>query len=270
MALIVVGCDKGSPGASTTALALAAAWPRPVLLAETDPSGSCLIYRLRTGGQLLDPRTGLASLATATAGALTSALVGAHTQRADTLAVLLGPANQDQGAILAPLWPRLGPALANHTDHVGTPINVIADLGRLSHTSPALELLPHAARTVLVTRTGTENLAHLRDRALYLAAWRAARALPPAAPAVVLIASRHDAERAAAAVHQLFARAGLPVHLPGALPLDPAAAAAISTGRRRRTDLERAAAALAARLLTPPPRPRPAAASRPQPTGGIR
>jgi hypothetical protein len=272
MALIAVGCDKGSPGATTTALALAAAWPRPVLLAETDPSGGCLIYRLHTGGRLLDPRTGLDSLAatTAAAEALTAALICARTQRADALAVLLGPANEDQGAILAPLWPRLGPALARHTDRVGTPIDVIADLGRLSHTSPALELLPYAARTVLVTRTGTENLAHLRDRALNLAAWRAARTLPPATPAVVLITSRTDAERAAANVHQLFARAGLPVHLPGALPVDPAGAAAVGATRRGGTDLERAAAGLAARLLTPLPRPRPTAAARPQPTGGIR
>lgn len=268
MALIVVACDKGAPGVTTTALALAAAWPRPVLLAETDPSGGCLIYRLHHGGLLLDPRTGLSSLATAT-DAPTPALLAAHTQRAHTLAVLLGPANQDQAAILAPLWPRLGPALARHADPASTPIDVIADCGRLGHTSPALELLAHAARTVLVTRTGTENLAHLRDRALYLAAWRAARTLPPVAPAVVLLAARKDAEHAAAAVHQLFARAGLPVHLPGALPLDPAGAAALGAARRGRTDLERAAAALAGRLLSAPP---PASAALPHlhPTGRTR
>ena len=45
MALIAVAADKGAPGVTTTALALAAVWPRPVLLAECDPAGGDLVYR---------------------------------------------------------------------------------------------------------------------------------------------------------------------------------------------------------------------------------
>ena len=39
MPLIVVASDKGSPGVTTTAITLAAVWPRRALLAELDPSG---------------------------------------------------------------------------------------------------------------------------------------------------------------------------------------------------------------------------------------
>ena len=263
MALILLACDKGSPGATTTALALAAAWPRPVLLAETDPSGGDLIYRLHTAGRLLDPRTGLASLATAPDPVLTPTLLHAHTQIADdALPVLLGPASQDQAAILAGLWPRLGPALARHRDPRGAPADVIADCGRLTHDSPALTLLPYATHTILLARAALENLAHLRDRALYLAAWRAAHGAAPAPTALLTIASRKDADRAGAVLHRLFAHAGLPAHLVGTLPLDPAGAASL-TGSSGRSDLERAARALAARLAQPSP----PAANRPQPIG---
>src|SRR5258708_11342673 len=66
MALIAIAADKGAPGVTTTALALAAVWPRPVLLAECDPAGGDLVYRLPAAdGSRLDPRRGLLSLAVA-------------------------------------------------------------------------------------------------------------------------------------------------------------------------------------------------------------
>jgi cellulose biosynthesis protein BcsQ len=66
MALIAIAADKGAPGATTTALALAAVWPRPVLLAECDPAGGDLVYRLPAAdGGRLDQRRGLLSLAVA-------------------------------------------------------------------------------------------------------------------------------------------------------------------------------------------------------------
>jgi hypothetical protein len=42
MALIALAADKGSPGVTTAAVALAAVWPRRVRLAETDPAGGDL------------------------------------------------------------------------------------------------------------------------------------------------------------------------------------------------------------------------------------
>ena len=266
MALILVTCDKGSPGATTTALALAAAWPRPVMLAETDPSGGDLVYRLRAAGALLDSRAALSSLATAVADSAPSPdVIAAHTQRADGgLPVLLGPPNQDQAAILAPLWPVLGPALARHTDTRGQTLDVIADCGRLTHDSPALALLPYAARTVMVTRTSTESLAHLRDRAAHLAAWRAAARMPPSPPAVVIIGERKDASRTATALRHVFAHAGLSVQIAGTLPLDPLAVRVPPVVNRGRSDFERAARDLAAHLLPSSRAPRAELTGRPR------
>src|SRR5215217_7772269 len=45
--LIAIASMKGSPGATSTSLALAAMWPRPVVLVEADPSGGDLAYRCK-------------------------------------------------------------------------------------------------------------------------------------------------------------------------------------------------------------------------------
>ena len=42
--LIAVVSSKGSPGATTTSLALTLAWPRPALLAELDPRGGDILW----------------------------------------------------------------------------------------------------------------------------------------------------------------------------------------------------------------------------------
>ena len=48
--LIAVAADKGAPGVTTTAVTLAAVWPRPVLLAECDPAGGDIAYWLPAEG----------------------------------------------------------------------------------------------------------------------------------------------------------------------------------------------------------------------------
>ena len=47
--LIALVSGKGAPGASTTAAALAAVWPQPVLLVEADPRGGTLLFGLGQG-----------------------------------------------------------------------------------------------------------------------------------------------------------------------------------------------------------------------------
>jgi len=49
MALIALCADKGSPGVTTAALALAVTWPCPVAVAEVDPSGGDLALGLTDG-----------------------------------------------------------------------------------------------------------------------------------------------------------------------------------------------------------------------------
>ena len=104
--LIAVAADKGAPGVTTTALALAAVWPRPVLLAECDPAGGDLVYRLPgEGSDRLDPRRGLLSLAVAARRDLQPAQLWTHAQKLrGGLDVLLGVTSADQGAA----WNRCG------------------------------------------------------------------------------------------------------------------------------------------------------------------
>src|SRR5713226_7651336 len=128
MALIAVAADKGAPGVTTASVALAAVWPRPVLLAECDPAGGDLVYRLPgADGGRLDPGRGLLSLAVAARRGLVPQQVWEHTQKLHGgLDVLAGVTNAEQGAGLDPLWGSVGSALA------GLPqADAIADCGRL-------------------------------------------------------------------------------------------------------------------------------------------
>ena len=110
MALIAVAADKGAPGVTTTALALAAVWPRPVLLAECDPAGGDLVYRLPAAdGGRLDPRRGLLSLAVAARRGLQPHQAWEHTQKlSGGLDILTGVTNAEQGAGLNLLWGPVG------------------------------------------------------------------------------------------------------------------------------------------------------------------
>ena len=120
-----------------------------VLLAECDPAGGDLVYRLPSeSGDRLDPRRGLLSLAVAARRDLQPAQLWAHAQKLrGGLDVLLGVTTAEQGAGLEPLWGPVGSVLA------GLPqADVIADCGRLGADGPYYDLLACAAAVVLVTR----------------------------------------------------------------------------------------------------------------------
>ena len=116
MALIAIASDKGAPGVTTAALALAAVWPRPVLLAECDPAGGDLVYRFpAVGGGHLDPRRGVLSLAVVARRGMQSQQVWEHVQKLHGgLDVLAGVTNAEQGAGLSLLWGPIGKALASN------------------------------------------------------------------------------------------------------------------------------------------------------------
>src|SRR3984885_11675255 len=142
MALIVIAADKGAPGVTTTALALAAVWPRPVLLAECDPSGGDLVYRFPAAqGGSLDPRRGLVTLAGAARRGLHPGQLWEHTQKmAGGLDVLTGVTNAEQGAGLGTLWGPLGGLFAAMSGG-----DVIADCGRLGADGPQYDLVAQGA-----------------------------------------------------------------------------------------------------------------------------
>ena len=132
MALIAVAADKGAPGVTTACVALAAVWPRPVLLAECDPAGGDLACRLPgSGGGQLDPGRGLLSLAVAGRRGIGPDQILEHTQKlSGGLDVLAGVVTAEQGAGLELLWGPAGAALAQLRG-----LDVIADCGRSAPTA---------------------------------------------------------------------------------------------------------------------------------------
>ncbi|MFI6506754.1 hypothetical protein ACIBCT_04045 [Streptosporangium sp. NPDC050855] len=161
MALIVLAADKGAPGVTTAATALGAIWPRPVLLAECDPAGGDIAYRLPADdGGVLNPGRGLLTLGATARRGLRPDQIHEHTQKIiGGLDVLAGLTHGEQAAGLTWLWGPLGRALAAmpHAD-------VLADCGRLGGHPHLAELTAEASLVVLFTRASLDHVAHLRER----------------------------------------------------------------------------------------------------------
>lgn len=217
MALIVIAADKGAPGVTTTALALAAVWPRPVLLAECDPSGGDLIYRFPAAdGSALDPRRGLMTLAVAARRGLQPRQLWEHTQKlSGGLDVLTGVINAEQGASLGALWGPLGDLFAALPGG-----DVIADCGRLGADGRPYDLLTSASAVLLVTRPNPGDVIRLRDRAAAVAAAASARGRRGLTPAVVVIAEQRTLRATADDVGRALAQGNVPATVVGGIAAD--------------------------------------------------
>ena len=220
MALIVVAADKGAPGVTTAAVALAAVWPRPVLLAECDPAGGDLIYRLpAASGSRLDPRRGLLSLAISARRGGHPGQVWEHAQKLrGGLDVLVGVANAEQGAGLDLMWDQVGAALAALPE-----ADVIADCGRLGADGRAYDLLARADAVILVTRATWATWCGCgTGRGAIDAAIRGHGGLPGRVGALVIADYKHFGP-ALAEVRQVLSAAGCPVASSAAWPTSPRA-----------------------------------------------
>ncbi len=217
MALIAVAADKGAPGVTTTALALAAVWPRPVLLAECDPAGGDLVYRLPAAdGDRLDPRRGLLSLAVAARRGLQPQQIWEHVQKLNGgLDVLTGVTNADQGAGLNLLWGPVGRVLAANTE-----ADVIADCGRLGVDGPLYDLLAEASLVVLVTRASLGEVIRLRDRAAAIAAGLRKRNRPGLLADVVVVADYKHFRTSIAEIGEALSQTSAPARVAGGLADD--------------------------------------------------
>jgi len=225
VALIAVAADKGAPGVTTTAIALAAVWPRPVLLAECDPAGgdvACWLPADAAGGRL-DPQRGLLSMAVAARRGVRPEQVWAHAQKLrGGLDVLLGMANAEQGSGLDPLWDTVGIVLG------GLPrADVIADCGRIGADGPFYDLLAHAAAVVLVARPSLGEVLRLRDRAAAVAQAVRRRTGRPGRVGVLLIADHRGLREAVTEVGQAVAPDGGPVSMLGGVAFEPRSAEAL-------------------------------------------
>lgn len=225
MTLIAVASAKGSPGATTTALTLAAAWPRRVLLAELDPAGSDLLHRLRDEDRRPLPAGGgvLGYLAD-DAGEEGSVLD--HAVRTGVgVDLLTGPPPARAGE-LAGEWTELAARLAGWVD-----VDVVADCGRLLAGTPVLPVLRAADAVVLVTRPTVDGVAHLLARAADLAS-----ELPAWPPIGVVVVTDPADSRSPREIAGLAERAELPVEVLGRLAYDPAGVQRLATGRTGRLD----------------------------------
>ncbi|TDD59879.1 hypothetical protein E1263_13170 [Kribbella antibiotica] len=161
MALVALASAKGSPGVTTASLVIGALWPRQVLLAECDPSGSDVGIRMTApGGTPLNSDRGLVSLAAASRKGLGDEVVMQHSQQLDGgLDVLLGVRSPEQVGGMGGLWHPLG--VTFNQMQTG---DVLADCGRISSTSPQLPII-HSARLIVMVCSATgSSVAHLRER----------------------------------------------------------------------------------------------------------
>ena len=223
MGLVVLAADKGAPGVTTAAVALAAVWPRPVLLAECDQAGGDLVYRLPAeGGGMLNPARGVLSLAATARRGLRADQVWEHTQRlVGGLDVLVGLTNAEQAQGLTWLWSPLGRAFA------GLPgADVVADCGRLGAGSAVTDLLREASTILLFTRPTLEHVAHLRERIGSLAAELGGHAAPPIG--IVVVADPREYRASITEVGRIISHAKLPATVLGGFALDPKGAEMLS------------------------------------------
>ncbi|HSZ49589.1 MAG TPA: hypothetical protein VK823_29900 [Streptosporangiaceae bacterium] len=257
MALIAIAADKGSPGVTTAAMALATAWPRPVLLAECDPAGGDLAYRMPAeGGGRLDTQRGLLSLAIAARRGLSPQQVWEHAQQLPGgLPVLTGVSTAEQGAGLDRLWRPVGVALSRVRD-----ADVIADCGRIGVDGPLYDLLAEASFVVLVMRASLGEVVRLRERAAAVAACGQRRGQPGPTVGVIAIAGQRDFSGTVAelsrALNQGQGRGA--VRLLGGLAYEPKSAAALSGergGSLSKSLLIRSARDIAARVIEQLPAP---------------
>lgn len=240
--MVIAVCSlKGSPGATTLSVALAACWPapgRPVVV-ECDPSGGSLAARFG-----LAAAPGLVSLTAAARQNRDVMLLWAHTQSLPgEVPVVVAPPGADytRAALTTLLDTRASTVSVLRGATTGRPGSVvIADCGRLDAVSPALAIARDADRVVLLARPRADELSHLAAGLSMVDLW-AMR------PSLALIGPGYPAG-------EVTRELGVPVlaEIPHDLP--GARALCGLPGRRRgpaRSPLGRAAHTLARALLSP-------------------
>jgi MinD-like ATPase involved in chromosome partitioning or flagellar assembly len=239
--MIVLTSGKGSPGATTAAVALAATSPAPALVVECDPGGSDLGLRMRDlDGRFLPADAGLLAWAAAPAEpSPVDVAVFAHPTSAG-VDVLLGPPAAVHAAALGPVWRAAADSLARLDGRV------FVDVGRLAPDGPQWLMMAAADLVIVVCRATADSVLHTRATLQLLGRTLSAQG-SSADVSVVVIADPRETD-AAGQVRDALAVDGVPDCVLGALPLDPHAAALLagelSPRQRIRSPLLRAAAGL--------------------------
>jgi hypothetical protein len=153
MALYCLISPGGSPGVTTTALALALRWPQEVVLAECDPAGQRVLPGFLAERLHSSPGPGLLGLAMALDQRDTNAQGAARVE--DFTLPLNGrgrawllPGIRDPRHARQLDWPLLADAFVRSGTASG--VDVIADLGRAGGSDTPVELLRRADVVVVV------------------------------------------------------------------------------------------------------------------------
>src|SRR4051794_10632012 len=248
--LIALASVKGSPGVTSTALALAAAWPRPVVLLEADPAGGDLAYRCRAAhGGPVSANRGLLRLAAAVRGGTPSPDVVFNESQLLACGVNLiqGVTSSAQARGLSGLWQTVGQAC------ITAEVDVIADLGRLDRASTVMPVAQAADYLLPVASTSLDSVMHLTEGLNDIAGGIARHGRFNISP--ILVGPDAHAVRDCADLDDLLTRAGLPITPTQPMPYDPKALQRLEQGERAvgrlgRTLLLRAARAVAGSMVT--------------------
>lgn len=243
--------DKGSPGVTSTALALASAWAGHAIAVEANPAGGDLAIRLHPGGSALPEAPTVLSVVTAARAGREQdpASTHAHALNSST-AVVPGPLLAEQMANVGD-WSPLADALARCESPV------FVDVGHLHSASPMLGVAARADIVIVVARSDMSSVVRLRERLVRMAPDLAhLRGAAPRLFPLLVTTGRHGA----ADVGDLR---GLLAETPvkpfvvdcGFLAHDPSAVARLEAGeepagRLSRTDLLRTARTLTSSLAS--------------------
>lgn len=252
--LTAICSAKGSPGVSSLALAVAAAWPEGATLLEADPTGTDLAYRCRhVSGREIAAQPNLLGLATAVRSGQLDApadpeVLDEHAQPLACGARLVpgvpGPA---QARGLVSLWGQVAHAAA------GSSSDVVVDLGRLDKVSSTLPLATVATALVVSCQPELESVLHVKNLltevAPSLGVRRGGRTIIP-----VVVGPAREGAANAADVDEILGSSGLPVARTVPIAWDPSALAAIEAGgnphgRLARTHLLRSVKSLVSVLV---------------------
>ena len=157
MALIAVTSAHGSPGTTTSALGLALAWPRPVVLVDADPTGARFIPAgyLR-GADLPTTRTVVDLAISLRNGTVDEDLPrSVFTLPGSQVQYLPGALNHQQAPALDGLWAPLAETFKS-LERNGQ--DVIVDVGRLGLAGSPYPLLAAADLALLAVRSSLTAL----------------------------------------------------------------------------------------------------------------
>lgn len=242
--LFAICADRGAPGSTTTALALAAARGLPAVVVEADPYGGDLALRIRHDGNPLPTTPTVLSVSAGrsgqgrTSGPRTSLERPGEAQErrhrdlwrdgshevSEHVRVVPGFMAAEHGTSMA--WPVLASALEAQS------VPVFADLGRIHTGSPSLAVAAAADALIPVCRSDMASVQHMVDRLELLVPAIADRNGRPPVVLPVVVAPRQHGNAIANSVAEILGETAVGPTLRGVswLAWDPAAVAQLENG----------------------------------------